>query len=56
MKMATDAGDKELLEMHDDATAEEIIERLRKQIEYVYNKIIIIIIIIIIILFYFLNI
>eukprot|EP00833_Pecoramyces_ruminatium_P005361 jgi/Orpsp1_1/1179393/evm.model.c7180000069144.1 len=32
MKMATDAGDKELLEMHDDATAEEIIERLRKQI------------------------
>jgi len=33
MKMATDAGDKELLEMHDDATAEEIIDRLRKQIE-----------------------
>jgi len=33
MKMATDAGDKELLEMHDDATAEEIIERLRKQID-----------------------
>lgn len=33
MKMATDAGDKELLEMHDEATAEEIIERLRKQIE-----------------------
>jgi len=31
--MATDAGDKELLEMHDDATAEEIIDRLRKQIE-----------------------
>jgi cytochrome c556 len=33
MKMATDAGDKELLEMHDDATAEEIIDRLRKQID-----------------------
>jgi len=33
MKMATDAGDKELLEMHDDATAEEIIERLRKQLD-----------------------
>ncbi|ORX58550.1 hypothetical protein BCR36DRAFT_580163 [Piromyces finnis] len=33
MKKATDAGDKELLEMHDNATAEEIIEKLRKQIE-----------------------